>query len=117
MEHDDKRFNDTPLSPHATFRPTADLPSDALGSIAIASKTIRFDRWGARHWAPAIHIVRGVEVVLTTGGFDLLAALAKHSRRIFGREMLMDLTRGRGWEALEWTIDARVARLSKKIDR
>ena len=38
----------------------------------------------------------GEDVALTTGEFDLLAALAKHPGRVLGREALMDLTRGRG---------------------
>ena len=56
----------------------------------------------------------GLDIPLTTGEFDLLAALAKHPGRVFGRETLMDITRGRVWEAFDRTIDAQVARLRKK---
>jgi two-component system phosphate regulon response regulator OmpR len=59
---------------------------------------------------------KGVEVPLTTGEFDLLAALARHPGRVFSRETLMDLTRGRNWEAFDRTIDAQIARLRKKVE-
>ena len=58
----------------------------------------------------------GEDVALTTGEFDLLAALAQHPGRVLGREALMDLTRGRSWETFDRTIDAQVARLRKKIE-
>jgi DNA-binding response OmpR family regulator len=58
----------------------------------------------------------GEDVALTTGEFDLLAALARHPGRVFGREALMDLTRGRSWMAFDRSIDAQVARLRKKIE-
>ena len=58
----------------------------------------------------------GEDVALTTGEFDLLAALAGHPGRVLSREALMDLTRGRSLETFDRTIDAQVARLRKKIE-
>ena len=58
----------------------------------------------------------GVEIALTTGEFDIFAVMARHPGRVFSREMLMDLTRGRTFEAFDRTIDAQVARLRKKIE-
>lgn len=58
----------------------------------------------------------GENIVLTTGEFDLLAALARHPGQVCGREVLMELTRGRSWEAFDRTIDAQIARLRKKIE-
>ena len=59
----------------------------------------------------------GAEALLTTGEFDLLAALVRHPGRVFGRDTLMDLTRGRSLQAFDRTIDAQIARLRKKIER
>jgi DNA-binding response OmpR family regulator len=77
---------------------------------------IRFDGWlldiGRRQLASP----KGDAIPLTTGEFDLLATLAKHPGRIFGRETLMDLTRGRTWEAYDRAIDAQIARLRKKVE-
>ena len=59
---------------------------------------------------------KGEDVALTTGEFDLLAGLARHPGRVLGREALMDLTRGRSRETFDRTINAQVARLTRKIE-
>jgi DNA-binding response OmpR family regulator len=59
----------------------------------------------------------GREVPLTTGEFDMLCVLVKHAGRVLQRELLMDLTRGRNFEAFDRTIDAQIARLRRKIER
>ncbi|NVD39917.1 response regulator [Ensifer sp. HO-A22] len=56
------------------------------------------------------------EIRLTTGEFEMLCVFVKHAGRVMGRELLMDLTRGRNLEAFDRTIDAQVARLRRKIE-
>ena len=56
------------------------------------------------------------EVELTTGEFDMLAVMVRNSGRVLTREMLMDQTRGRQFEAYDRSIDAQIARLRKKIE-
>jgi two-component system OmpR family response regulator len=58
----------------------------------------------------------GQEVSLTTGEFNLLAALAQRPQRVIDRDTLMDLAKGRHWEAYDRSIDSQVARLRKKIE-
>lgn len=58
----------------------------------------------------------GTEIVLTSGEFDMLAALVRHPGRVLSRDQLMDLTRGRSWAAEDRTIDAQISRLRKKIE-
>jgi DNA-binding response OmpR family regulator len=58
----------------------------------------------------------GSEIELTTGEFDILAVMARHPGRVFSRDTLMDLTRGRTLEPFDRTIDAQVARLRKKVE-
>jgi DNA-binding response OmpR family regulator len=77
---------------------------------------IRFDGWRLDAGRRQLISPEGEDVALTTGEFDLLSAFVKHPGRVFGREVLMDLTRGRAWEAFDRTIDAQVARLRKKIE-
>lgn len=57
------------------------------------------------------------EIELTTGEFDMLTVLASHPGRVFERETLMDMTRGRSLDVFDRTIDAQIARLRKKIER
>ena len=56
------------------------------------------------------------DVALTTGEFNLLCILLRHPGRVLDRDQLMDMSRGRAWEAFDRTIDAQVARLRKKIE-
>jgi DNA-binding response OmpR family regulator len=92
-------------------------PSDPVpagtdnGDEGITSEGWRLDLGRRQLTSPA-----GDDVPLTTGEFDLLAMLARHPGRVFGRDTLMDLTRGRSWEAFDRTIDAQIARLRKKIE-
>jgi two-component system phosphate regulon response regulator OmpR len=81
-----------------------------------ANEVVRFEGWRLDLACRQLVSPTGEAVELTTGEFDLFAALAKHPGRVFGREALMDLTRGRSWEAFDRTIDAQVARLRKKIE-
>src|SRR5271168_574219 len=81
-----------------------------------ANEVVRFEGWRLDLACRQLVSPTGEAVELTTGEFDLLAALAKHPGRVFGREALMDLTRGRSWGAFDRTIDAQVARLRKKIE-
>lgn len=81
-----------------------------------ASDIIRFDGWQLDPDRRQLLTAEGEEIALTTGEFDILVVLARHPGRVFSREMLMDLTRGRRHEAYDRTIDAQIARLRKKIE-
>ena len=85
-------------------------------SSSVGNDVVRFEGWRLDLASRDLVAPGGATVDLTTGEFDLLAALAKHPGRVFGREALMDLTRGRSWEVFDRTIDAQIARLRKKIE-
>lgn len=80
-------------------------------------EVIRFDGWLLDTARRRLVSPSGKDVALTSGEFDLLAALAKHPGRVFSRETLMEHTRGHGLKAFDRTIDAQIARLRKKIER
>lgn len=94
-------------------KPSAEPAAPAEGQ---KGEAIRFDGWLLDLARRQLLSPTGLDIPLTTGEFDLLAALAKHPGRVFGRETLMDITRGRVWEAFDRTIDAQVARLRKKVE-
>jgi DNA-binding response OmpR family regulator len=81
-----------------------------------ANDVIRFEGWRLDVARRQLVSPAGDDVALTTGEFDLLAALARHPGRVFGRDALMDLTHGRSLAAFDRTIDAQIARLRKKIE-
>ena len=79
-------------------------------------EVIRFEGWWLDLGRRELKAPDGSEIALTTGEFDLLTAFATHPGRVLNRDQLMDLTRGRQWEAIDRSIDAQVARLRRKIE-
>src|SRR5690606_32876090 len=81
------------------------------------AKSFQFDGWNLDLDRRQLISDGGADVALTTAEFDLLAVMVRHPGRVFTRETLMDLTRGRTFEAFDRAIDAQVARLRKKIEQ
>ncbi|RJF88773.1 response regulator [Oleomonas cavernae] len=80
------------------------------------TEVFHFDGWRLDLDRRQLVSAQDREITLTTGEFDILVVLARHPGRVFTREALMDLTRGRAHEAFDRTIDAQIARLRKKIE-
>lgn len=60
---------------------------------------------------------RGDEVhMLTSGEFSVLKALVHHPRVPLTRDKLMQLARGREWDALERSIDVQISRLRRLLE-
>ncbi len=60
---------------------------------------------------------RGDEVhMLTTGEFAVLKALVQYPREPLTRDKLMQLARGREWDALERSIDVQISRLRRMLE-
>ena len=80
-----------------------------------ASSRIGFDGWtldlGAHHLVDP----EGVVVVLSTGEFRLLRALAENLNRVLTRDQLIDAIAGREANRLERTVDVLVSRLRKRL--
>jgi len=55
-------------------------------------------------------------VPLTTGEFALLKVLVKHPRQPLSRDKLMELARGREFEAFDRSIDVQVSRLRRLLE-
>ena len=59
----------------------------------------------------------GTEVPLTSMEFDLLKCFAEHPRRVLSRDQLLDLAHNKEMEAFDRSIDTRIARIRRKIER
>lgn len=68
------------------------------------------DTLGHRLWRD------GHEVILTSGEYDLLAALVAHPNRVLSRDTLVDMLRGYERDPFDRSIDNRVTRLRRKIE-
>jgi DNA-binding response OmpR family regulator len=79
--------------------------------------TARFDGWRLDFSRRRLSAPDGKDVPLTTGEFNLMTVFVRHAGRVLDRDQIMDLTRGREWDAYDRSIDAQVARLRKKIEQ
>ncbi len=59
----------------------------------------------------------GREVELTAAEFDLLLLFARHPNRPLSRDQIMAQAHNRGWDVFDRSIDLRVMRLRRKIER
>ena len=59
----------------------------------------------------------GSLVELTTMEFDLLSAFVGHPNRVLTRDQLLDMAHHRRWDPFDRSIDIRIARLRRKIER
>jgi two-component system, OmpR family, response regulator len=57
------------------------------------------------------------EVSLTSMEFDLLRVFVEHPNQVLSRDQLLNHTRNRDWEPFDRSIDIRIARLRRKIER
>jgi two-component system phosphate regulon response regulator OmpR len=60
---------------------------------------------------------RQQDIPITTAEFDLLALFARSPRRPLTRDQIMAQAHNRDWEAYDRSIDLRVMRLRRKIER
>lgn len=78
--------------------------------------TIRFAGWTLQLDARRLESPEGKTVELTTGEFELLAALAKAPGRVLSRDELLAATRNREAGPFDRTIDVQIGRLRRKIE-
>lgn len=57
-----------------------------------------------------------VVVPLSTGEYNLLMVLLERPKRVLNRNQLLDMTRGRSYDAFDRSIDTQVSRLRRKIE-
>ena len=89
----------------------------AAPSPAPAARGVRFgdrvlDLEQRRLFAPD-----GSDIPITAAEFDLLALFARHPNRPLNRDQIMEQAHNRGWDVFDRSIDLRVMRLRRKIER
>lgn len=91
-------------------------PSPAVPAVPDARR-VRMGRCTLELDARRLLDADGAEVVLTTMEFDLLAAFAQNPNRPLERDRLLELAHHKRWEPFDRSIDIRIARLRRKIER
>jgi len=97
----------TPGSPPAAFEPSGQARS---GRIRFGDREV--DLEARKLFGPD-----GAEITLTAAEFDLLALFARHPNRPLNRDQIMEQAHNRGWDVFDRSIDLRIMRLRRKIER
>ena len=59
----------------------------------------------------------GGQVEISAAEFDLMALFARHPNRPLNRDQIMEQAHNRGWDVFDRSIDLRIMRLRRKIER
>lgn len=98
---------------HAVLRrrPAADAP----GAPSMTDEVVKF---GEFELDLGTRVLRknGEPVPLTTGEFAVMKAFARHPKQPLSRDKLMEIARGREYEAFDRSLDVQVSRLRKMIE-
>jgi two-component system phosphate regulon response regulator OmpR len=105
----------------SALSPTADgaLPDTGMANLSglAAGRRVRFgERWLDLDQRRLLD-TEGQEIEITAAEFDLLALFASHPNRPLNRDQIMEQAHHRGWEVFDRSIDLRVMRLRRKIER
>ena len=59
----------------------------------------------------------GANIEISAAEFDLLALFARHPNRPLNRDQIMEQAHNRGWDVFDRSIDLRIMRLRRKLER
>jgi two-component system phosphate regulon response regulator OmpR len=90
-------------------------PDDAPGAPAQDGKPIEFGGF-VLDLVTRTLTKNGEPVPLTTGEFAVLKAFARYPRVPLSREKLMEMARGREYEAFDRSLDVQISRLRKLVE-
>lgn len=97
-------------------RPAA-APAPAAAIPAAAANEVRFGRCVLDLDARRLRTLDGEDVPMTTMEFDLLRVFAANPDRVLSRDRLLELAHRRDLEPFDRSIDIRVWRLRRKVER
>ena len=92
-------------------RPQADPP----GAPSMDNEIVKFGDFELNLGTRVLK-KNGENVPLTTGEFAVLKSFARHPRQPLSRDKLMEMARGREYEAFDRSLDVQVSRLRKLIE-
>ena len=82
-----------------------------------AKRVYRFDGWRVDAAKREVISPTDVLITLTSGETDLLLAFVEHPQTILTRDHLVELTRNRGGDANDRSVDILVSRIRRKIEQ
>ncbi len=101
----------------ATATAAHDAATAAPATAAPATRRVRFGDRMLDLDQRQLFAADGSEIEITAAEFDLLALFARHPNRPLNRDQIMEQAHNRGWDVFDRSIDLRVMRLRRKIER
>jgi len=89
----------------------------AAASTPAAAKRVRVGRCWLEVEPRRLFEESGEEVAITAMEFDLLRVFVANPNRVLSRDQLLMHTRNREWEPFDRSIDIRIGRLRRKVER
>ena len=102
----------------AILRRYQEIPAATAGGTGSASQAdIPFGDCRLNPDSAQLHDPDGKPIKITTKEFDLLKVFAANPNRVLSRDQLSNLAYERDWDPFDRSIDIRIARLRRKIER
>ena len=92
-------------------------PAAAAAGTTAAGERVRFGACELDLDERKLRGANGAEIDITAAEFDLLALFARHPNRPLNRDQIMEQAHNRGWDVFDRSIDLRIMRLRRKIER
>jgi two-component system phosphate regulon response regulator OmpR len=92
-------------------------PGAAAGGLPAGAKRIAFGTCTLDLDARRLFDARGAEVELTASELDLVLLFARNPGRALNRDQIMERAHNRSWDVFDRSIDLRVMRLRRKVER
>lgn len=90
-------------------------PDEHPGAPSLDTEVVTFGPWSLNLGTRTLS-KDGEVVTLTTGEFSVLKVFARHPRVPLSRDKLMELARGREYEAFDRSLDVQISRLRKLVE-
>lgn len=95
----------------------APAANDAVVPATGSTRRIRFGATQLDLDTRQLFAADGAEIDITAAEFDLLALFARAPNRPLTRDQIMEQAHNRGWDVFDRSIDLRIMRLRRKIER
>jgi len=89
----------------------------AAAAPAESTRRVRFGRCELDLDQRRLFGAEGAEIDISAAEYDLLALFARHPNRPLNRDQIMEQAHNRGWDVFDRSIDLRIMRLRRKIER
>jgi DNA-binding response OmpR family regulator len=101
----------------AVLRRTGRTPDPSPKQVESSAERVRFGDLILDLDAHRLLQPDGTDLEITAMEFDLLAAFARNPNRVLSRDRLLDLAHNRDSEPFDRSIDVRITRIRRKVER